>query len=304
MGGGASTSAVPADKKLTIDEAKGAAKAKGGVMGNMLGKKRNKAGTSVAAFNRKEVIISEYTHGQKGRALSEALLDCATNIKQNKKLANILRGSDAEAASFWAKQVFVLDTDVGHDPDDMIAIAMLVKATHDLGVPAEQLALVSSGGGITPRNAKNEEVEGKPEMTETVHWRARLIRQLLHAMRDDALLQGDGTAKCFAAYLNKIPVFAGKAGSQVVDETWHNSGQDCLYDKGEYALYGQPCVEGCRAWVVEKEHEQGKGESSFLPFDEFIPSFIEKHTTDESKFVNWIEIGAATNLVVGCSRFE
>ena len=71
------------------------------------------------------------------------------------------------------QQAFVLDTDIGFDPDDIYAVVVLLKALELRGVPHSNIVLTS--------NADNTgSIPDKPG-----HYRARFLRQVAHALSAD-----------------------------------------------------------------------------------------------------------------------
>ena len=184
------------------------------------------------------------------------------------------------------EETLVLDTDIGHDPDDVGAIVLFVKQLFDKRVPAGQILLLSSAGGATIYRGKE---------IDTCILRARMITQVLKAM------QIDRKDDEFSRYVNTIiseGVIAGSPGSKIQDPVWHflqdpkkdtNSEFRPRYGRGQYKEQGQPLVKGALEWLEKVEDKCGVCDVRQWSLKEIVAKL-------NSKRVHWIGIGAATNL--------
>ena len=170
------------------------------------------------------------------------------------------------------QQAFVLDTDIGFDPDDIYAVVVLLKALELRGVPHSNIVLTS--------NADNTgSIPDKPG-----HYRARFLRQVAHALSAD-LFGGD------RARFDDVKVVAGRPGSMIVDEAHFASRPG--FEPGQYKRQGQPCVLPAQQWVQAQEGQHGP--STVDVGAEELSAFLECMRAKGARTV-WISIGASTNL--------
>lgn len=184
----------------------------------------------------------------------------------------------------WSEQTFVLDTDDGHDIDDKLAIVLLLKACFRLGVPCEQVFILTSAGG-----PGYDETTGA---SDAVAWRAAGVLELIFMMKTDD--------RAMSGYLDGIRVFSGIEGSKITSQNWHADYKFAPFRRGQYAAGGQPCVYTQKAAILHRR-KNGNNDAfdAFRTFDDFVAiMFGNSHESVvlRNTYVTFIGIGSATNL--------
>lgn len=168
-------------------------------------------------------------------------------------------------ASLALNEAFVIDTDIGFDPDDIYALVVFLLALELRKIPHENVLLVS--------NADNTGEK----------LRARFIRQIASALSYDCYSSRDR--------FDDIRVVSGRPGSMILDENQ-------FADKpgigvGQYKRRGQPVVKPVRDWIYAQEEAHGESVVDAAP--DALAEFLRRMFAKDAK-TTWINIGAATNL--------